>query len=274
MAIITISRQLGSLGTDIAKALKDELNFHYLDKDLLESNLVSKYGIPEEEVERYDEKKPAFWEIFSSDKDKYLHFLKTAIYEFAQKGNCIIIGRGSQILFKNIPGVLRVRIVAPTDLRIERVKARYSYDDRLTEQVIRHSDHDRAGFHRFFFHINWEEPHFYDLMINTHALTIDTAVQLIKDALQAFGIQENQQETDNKIKDLCLGQEVVTNIAYTEKIPVHFLEAMAVSGVVTLRGSVMTNEDIARCEATAQKVPGVKNVINELYVIPHPYGMM
>ena len=63
MAIITISRQFGSLGTIIAKALKDELKLEYLDKIKLEETLVSDYGIPEEKVERYDEKKPAFWDI-------------------------------------------------------------------------------------------------------------------------------------------------------------------------------------------------------------------
>ena len=124
MAIITISRQFGSLGTIIAKALKDELKLESLDKIALEETLVSDYGIPEEKVERYDEKKPAFWDIFSSDKDRYLHFLKTVLYDFASKGNCIIIGRGGQVLLKDIPGVLHVRIVAPRELRIKRIKER------------------------------------------------------------------------------------------------------------------------------------------------------
>lgn len=273
MAIITISRQLGSLGTDIANRLKEELHFKYLDKESLEEKLISKYGLPEEKVERYDEKKPAFWDMFSSDKDRYLHFLKTAIYEFAREDSCIIIGRGGQILFREIPGVLRVRIVAPTELRVERIKERYKYDDRLAEQLIRHSDHDRAGFHRFFFHVNWEDSHLYDLMVNTQTFMVPTAVQLMKDALQSFGAEEKQQETESKMNDLCLAQEVVTSIAYEERVPIQFLEATSISGVVTLRGSAMTTEDIGRSETAVRNVPGVKDVINEIYCIPHTYGM-
>jgi cytidylate kinase len=273
MAIITVSRQIGSLGTEIANTLKEELSFRTLDKESLESKLVKKYGLPEEKVERYDEKKPAFWDLFSSDKDKYLHFLKTVIYEFARDGNCLIIGRGGQVLFQDIPGVLRVRIVAPLELRIERIKTQNGYDDRLAEQVIRHNDSDRAGFHRFFFHVNWEDYHLYDLMINTQELTTKATVQLIKDALQAFGVAEKRHESESKLKDACLAQEVATTISYEEHVPVHFLEVSSVSGVVTLRGSAMTTEDISRSEAIARRVAGVKDVVNEIYCIPHTYGM-
>jgi cytidylate kinase len=272
MAIITISRQFGSLGTEIAKQLKEEMEFNYLDKESLEEELIKKYGIPEEDVERYDEKKPAFWDVFYSDKDKYLHFMKTAVYKFAQKGNCIIIGRGGQFLFKNIPGVLNISVVAPLALRLERIKKRYSYNDRLAEQIIRHSDHDRAGFHKFFFHIDWENPELYDLTINTKSFTVKAAVQLIKDALESTGVMEKQSEKENKLADICLSQEVITRIAYIEKIPVQFLEAIAVSGVVTLTGSTITAEDVNYCEVAARKVPGVKEVINEIHYIPTKYG--
>jgi cytidylate kinase len=273
MAIITISRQLGSLGTEIAKQLKEKLGFHYLDQESLEEELVKKYGIPEEKVERYDEKKPTFWDIFSSDKDKYLHFMKTAIYEFTRKGSCIIIGRGGQILLKNIPGVLHIRVIAPTELRLERIKKKYSYNDRLAEQIIRHSDHDRAGFHKFFFHINWEDPHLYDLVINTNSFTVEAAIHLIKEVLNSTGIMAKQPEKESKLADLCLSQEVITSIVYTERIPVRFLEAIAISGVVTLKGSTITTEDVNRCEEVARGVPGVKEVINEIYYLPTTYGM-
>ena len=274
MAIITISRTFGSLGTEIARSLKEELGFHYLDKESLEEELFKKFGIPEEKVERYDEKKPAFWEIFSSDKDSYIHFMKTAIYEFAQEGNCAIIGRGGQFLFKDIPGVLCVRVIAPAELRIERIKNRYSYNDRVAEELMHHIDHDRAGFHKYFFHINWENNDFYDLVINTKSFSVEAAVHLIKDALESTEIMEKQPEKESKLADLCLGQEVITSIAYMEKVPVRFLEAVAINGIVTLRGSTITTEDVNRCEVVARRVPGVKEVINEIYYLPTTYGMM
>jgi cytidylate kinase len=239
----------------------------------LEEALVSEYDIPEENVDRYDEKKPPLWDVFSSDKDKYLHFMKTVIYEFAKKDNCVIIGRGGQVLLKDIPGTLHVRVLAPRALRIERLKQRYSYDEKLAEQVIRHSDHDRIGFHKFFFHVNWEDVSLYDLMINTQTFSVKQAVGLIKDSLDMLGLNEKREETSQKLQDLCLGQAVITQIAYKEKIPIQFLEANVEAGVVTLKGSTITSDDINRCEETARQVTGVKDVINEVYFIPNTYGM-
>lgn len=273
MAIITISRQFGSLGTEIARVLKEELKFEYVDKIKLEEALVSDYGIPEENVDRYDEKKPPLWDIFSSDKDKYLHFMKTVIYEAARQDNCIIIGRGGQILLKDIPGILHVRILAPQKLRIKRIKERYGYEDKLAEQIIRHSDHDRIGFHKFFFHANWGDVSLYDLMINSQSFSIKQAVGLIKDALDMLGLMKKDERTIQILSDLCLGQAVITDIAYKEKIPIQFLEASVDQGVVTLKGSTITTDDIARCESVARQVPGVKDVINEVYFIPNTYGM-
>ena len=273
MAIITISRQLGSLGNDIADALKNELSYAYLDKIQLEEMLVSTYGIPEESVEKYDEKKPAFWDIFFSEKDRYLHFMKTAMYEFARQGNCIIVGRGGQVLLKGVPGTLHARVIAPMPVRLERVKQRYNYDDKLAEQLIRHSDHDRIGFQKFFFHINWEELGQYDLVINTGTFTVVQAVEFIKSAIEMLELAQKQDECAKKLADLCLGQAVMTQIAYKEKLPIQFLEALAVDGVVTLRGSTITADDIQRCEQVARLVPGVKQVINEVYFIPNTFGM-
>ncbi len=273
MAIITISRQFGSAGTEIAKVLKEELNFDSLNKTKLEEILVSEYDIPEENFEKYDEKKPHIWDIFSADKNRYLHFMKAAIYEFARKGNCIIIGRGGQDLLKNIPGVLHVRIIAPPKIRAERIQQRYNYNEKLAEQVIRHSDHDRAGFHKFFFHINWEDSNLYDLVINTQTFSVENAVVLLKDTLNMAGIKERRAEMQGKLDDLCLAQQVITRIAYKKRIPIQFLEAHVEAGVVTLRGSTITSEDIEHCETVARKVPGVKDVVNEVYFIPNTYGM-
>lgn len=274
MAIITISRQWGSLGTHIAKALHEELpSLKSLDKTHLEEILVNEYGIPEENVEKYDEKKPAFWDIFSSDKDRYLHFLKTAIYEFAKTGNCIIIGRGGQFLFKNLPGALHVKIIAPFELRLKRIQERYNYDEKLAEQILRRSDHDRIGFHKFFFHANWEDSGLYDLVINTKSFAVAQAVELVKTSLTMLTIHEKQAETCRQLQDLCLGQHVVTQIAYKEHLPIQFLEAQTTNGIVTLRGSTISMDDIGRAENVARQVPGVQQVVNEIYFIPNTYGM-
>lgn len=268
MPIITISRQFGSLGTVIAEMLKEELKLDSLGRIKIREELVNKYGVSLKNVQKYDEKKPAFWDVFSSDKDRYLHFMKTEVYECAKKGNCIMIGRGAQVLLQDVPSTLHVRIIAPRELRIERIKQRYNYNDKLGEHMIRHSDHDRTGFYKFFFHVNWEDPGLYDLVINTRTFSVENAVCLIKGTIDMLGIREKGAEAERKLADLCLGQEVITQIAYKEKLPIEFLETNVENGVVTLKGSTSTSDNRERCETIARQVPGVKDVITEVYFVP------
>ncbi len=271
MAIITITRQLGSLSTEIVQKLRDELGFNYFDRALLEAELVKTCQIPEKDIEKYDEKKPGFWETFSADKDRYLHCIKTVIYEFAHQGHCIIIGRGGQALFRDISGVLHVKVIAPMNLRIDRVKARFNHDAQLAEQAIQHSDHDQAGFHKYFFQINWEDANLYHLMISTDIFSADAAVQLIQDATKTSGILNDLPQNNNTLANLCLAQRVITQIKYRERILTEFLKVVAAGDAVILRGATITEENIKRCEMAAHEVPGVGKVINEMRCVRNPY---
>ena len=270
MAIITISRQLGSLGREVAQLLADELHYKFLDEETLETT-IGQQELYEINMKRYDEKKPALWDVFSSDKSKYLHFIKSTVYEFAQNGNCIILGRGGQWLLKDLPGVLHVRFIASPEVRIERIKQKFNYDEYHAKQIMQHSEYDRAGFHKFFFHIDWESPHLYDLVINTSFLTIKTALAITTQTLQTEEIQQRQNETHNKLIDLRLGQEVITSLLYKEKIPIRFLEVISENRIMTLKGAVDAVDDIQRSEWIARQIPGVRKVINKIYSVPNIY---
>ncbi len=269
MAIITLSREMGSLGQDIARILEKELHLNYLDKESLELMLTD-YGITEAEVEKYDEKKPSFWTSFFPEKNRYLHVLKTAAYNFARKGPCVIVGRGGEVLFQNVPGVLKVRIIAPPEQRLERIKQRFNCSDRQAKHIIEHSDHDRSGFHKMFFNIPWDRPDLYDLVINTGFLSVAAAAALIKDAFNEM--RKASVEEESKLKNLCLAQEIITRILYTEKLPIRFLEVISTDGVVLLKGNAGTKALIDSCQQMVEEMPGVKEVVSELYFEPQYVG--
>ncbi|MBN1837124.1 MAG: cytidylate kinase family protein [Spirochaetales bacterium] len=273
MSIVTISRQSGSLGTQTARALAEALKSPLLDKESLERRLAE-HGVTSASLEKYDEKRPGFWEIFSSDRNRYLHFLKTVIYEFVREGRGVLLGRGGQVLLAGIPGVLHVRIVAPSELRCRRLQEALGCDERRAEQILRHEDTDRAGFHRFFFNVNWDDPQLYDLILNTGSLSTAAAVAVLRSALREGGGKEREQEFRRVMADRCLQQEVETRILYQEKLPVKFLEATVRDGVVSLEGTVNTRMAVERCGQIAAAVPGVKEVQNHLYYSTDLYGYM
>ena len=267
MPVITISRQLGSLGTEIAELLAKNIQCRCLDKESLEDTF-GEFGIPKESIERFDEKKPGFWDIFKTDKARYLHYLKGAIFEFAKKGNGVILGRGSQVVLKDLRGVLHIRIVASMETRIQRIMKRFECDDRHASRILQHNDNERSGFHRFFFDWNWEDVNLYDLVINTDSFSADGAARLILDASESAELIGRQKETNLRLIDLSLEHRVKTEIIYKEKIPVQFLEVIADHGVVTLCGIVAEGDEIERCEKAATTIKEVKEIRNEIYFKP------
>ena len=121
MAIITIARELASLGEETAQELARISGYTLIDKDYLEGKLNS-IGISAEKREKYDEKNPGFWASLSQQRDDYLHYLKTAILQAAQENDCIIVGRGGYAILRGVPHSLAVKITAPVALRVERTK--------------------------------------------------------------------------------------------------------------------------------------------------------
>jgi cytidylate kinase len=273
MAIVTFSRQSGSLGTQTARALAEALGLPFLDKDSLERRLAE-HGVSSASLEKYDEKRPGFWEIFSSDKNRYLHFLKSVIYDFVREGKGVLLGRGGQVLLAGIPGVLHVRIVAPAEVRRRRLQEALGCDERQAEQIQRHNDTDRAGFHRFFFNVNWDDLELYDLVLNTSSLATEAAVAVLRTAVKQAGVEQDKGRFHQVMTDRCLQQEVETRILYRERVPVKFLEATALDGVVTLTGTVNTRTAVERCARIAASVPGVRKVENQLYYSTDLYGYM
>ncbi len=272
MAILTLSRSLGSLGTQMADSLQLRLDLPRLDKSSLES-VFSDYGEELENLERYDEKRPSFWDNFSSHKDRYLHFLKTAIYEFAGTGSALIVGRGAQVVLAGIPGVLKIQVTAPIQVRRERLMKRHEIDENQALAMIRQSDRERSGFHRFFFNVEWDSPDLYDLVINTREMEADTAVTMIRSLIESPPFREQAQQQKQMILDLILGHRVATAILYHARIPIQFLDTEARGGKVILRGSTVIRADIDRATRVAAEVGGVDRVENQIQFVPMTFSM-
>lgn len=263
MAIFTFSRQSGSGGTQLARDLAERLQVPFLDKEALESFLI-KHGISGPKIEQYDEKKPSIWEKLSEEKDRYLHWLKVAVCEFARAGQGVILGRGTQVILAEIPGVYHIRVIAPHPARRKRIQEKYSCDAMRAEQIMRQSDHDRAGFHRFFFHVNWDDPGLYDLIVNTGGLRPEMALALLQEAAHREDEDPRVRERDRLLADLCLRHQVEARILCEERILVNYLDVQVNGGIVTLNGNLGELADIGRCRDAAARIDGVQGVISNL----------
>ncbi|GHV82150.1 phospholipid-binding protein [Spirochaetia bacterium] len=266
MAIITISRELAALGDETAQELAKLLDYRFVDKRTLEERIKS-YGVAGPRFDKYDERKPSFWASLSQDRDDYLHYLKTAMLSEAGEGNCVFIGRGANAVFRGLPGVISLFLVAPVEIRLERVKSYFHCDEKRARQIIDQSDHDRIGFHHYFFDIDWKESANYHLTLNTGGLHPAICAQIIKDLCDRAITPEAEVQHVQRLKDLSLGQTVVHQILYEKGISIHFLEASVFEGVITLFGVANSQALVEAALGVAKEIVGVGEVRSDIQVV-------
>ena len=266
MAIITISRQMGSGGIPIARKAAEKLGYTLVDGDAILA-VADQYGLSRESIEQADEKPPHFVETLDVKHEIALHLIELIILEYALKGNIIIYGRGGQDLLKGINSVLRVRIIAPYEERVERWAEREWLDPDRARRLVRKSDQQRAGFIRYYFDRDWDDPLGYDLVINTERLSEDSAVRVICDAIKDRNLVESKAENKKVLADLVLRKRIEIGIHTAGDIDQQLLDIEVSESNVTFAGQLHSASERQRVMAIASGTPGVGQVLDRISII-------
>ena len=265
MSVVTLSRQLGSLGTEMAQSLAKILGYEYVDKETIGKALMD-YGLPEFDVERFDEKKPPLWDSLQIQRRKFLHLIQAVIYDFARRGKVVIVGRGGQVLLKDLSGVLHIRVMAPLEIRLLRIREDQGLDEKQAIRILRRNDRDSAGFIRSFFDVDWADPDLYDLVISTRKISVERGVDLMLGFVRSFDFQAGRKKDEEKLADLALVQKVEAALLGILGIDVRHVNIQVEAGEVTLRGAVGSQEDKDHCRRAVSDIQEVKRVNNQLLV--------
>lgn len=185
MAVITISRQLGSLGSDIAGAVAQQLGYRVAWKGLI-NQAARRARTPEMALEMLDELGLLGLKPSLSTKKAYLDALRELIEELAKADNVLIVGRGGQAILRGWPNTLHTRIIAPLDIRVERLVGRQAITAEAALAQIQASDRRRKRFVQHAYHVEWSDPALYDLVINTAALNVTRSASLICHAVTSM----------------------------------------------------------------------------------------
>jgi len=266
MAIITLSRELAALGDETANELADKLNYRLVDKTVLEERIKS-FGVADHKFRKYDEKKPSFWASLSQDRDDYLHYLKSAILAEAEQGNAILVGRGAAMILKNVPGIFSVFLAAAPEIRLERVKSYFHCDDKRAQNVIEQSDHDREGFHRYFFDVEWKDPGNYHLALNTGYLHPAVCAGMVKYMRDKTLTEETEVLNVQRIKELSLGQRIKHHIYYEREVSIHFLEVSVSGSQIFLYGVANAQSLIEAAVSSAREMAPGASIQSEIQVV-------
>lgn len=174
-------------------------------------------------------------------------------------------------MLKGFPGVLHVRIIAPLELRIQRIIEQGGGDKRKALGILRRSDRDSAGFMRGCFDVDWDDPCLYDLMINTQHLSAETVARMIMESAHSLEVKEGEKRNREKLKDLALIRKVQSSLLVVLGSGLRQIDVTAEKGVVVLKGTVTSCVLKEDCRNAVACIKGV-NVVNNQLSVAEDYG--
>lgn len=187
MAVVTISRDLGSGGREAGRMLADAAGYEFLDHESILATIKAAGPKWEKWVEGLDEHSPRLWERYDWSYRGSVSLIQSTILNAAVADNVIIIGRGGNYLLEGIPFVLRTRFIAPLDMRIAKVAERESIDRDSARWLIEKTDRERAGFLFSVYGKNGTDPADYDVVFDAGTMPLDQIVVTIKALLTEKG---------------------------------------------------------------------------------------
>ncbi len=199
--IITISRQYGSGGRQIAQLLSKELNIPYYDNELI-SMAAEKSGIKDEIfkdaelqagnnflylLSRLGPETQVYGMPFN---EKIFNIQSQVIRDLAAKGPCVIVGRCADYVLNDYQNTVNVFTYAPFQTRVARAVTEYGLNRENAEKDVRKVDKARESYYNYHTGNKWGNAANYDLMINMNFLTPESAVKLILDYLDLRSDEE------------------------------------------------------------------------------------
>src|ERR1700758_1194385 len=200
--IITIEREYGCGGGEIAQLVANRLGWKLWDQRLTEE-IARLADCPKAVVQEREEKNdPLYYRLFKSflrgsyegsinaprlnlvDSETILKTTKRVVEHVAKKGNSVIVGRGSQQFLKNRQDTLRIFLYAPREEKVRRLLAR-GKNQNEAEQLVDTIDRERADFIQKFFHVEWPDRTLYHTMINT-AIGDQAVLHMILDFMKSL----------------------------------------------------------------------------------------
>jgi cytidylate kinase len=277
MAVITISRHPGSLGDTVARALAERLNYRLVERGEL-IKLAERIGgsdVAWDRAPELRERSPSFWERLNEERRRYASVLRRVTTYLAEEGDVVIAGLGAGQLLKGLGHVLRLQIIAPADVRLERVMER-GFDEVAgplsrdkARDLIRSADRDSAGYMSYLFNIDWMDPQHWDIVLNTGRFSVEQSVEIVA-AIVESGALEPTVLDRQRLANLALASRVEATVLGDPTVWVNGLKVVAQDGRVRIEGEVITEEDRDAVEQVVRLIEGVRAIDNDLRVQPPP----
>lgn len=187
--VITISRQFGSFGSLVARALSKQLGIEFMDRDIVEET-AKRMNTSVKEISRKEEdiRSKFSYHLYpfgvgtTDMEDEIFLVQENIIQDFAKKDSCIIVGRCGAYYLRNEPRLLRVYVYAPYEVRVKNCIDYFGMNEKEAVKAVHEADKARESYHRKYIPNFPGNTEYSDLCINSACYSIEEAAELIQHA--------------------------------------------------------------------------------------------
>jgi cytidylate kinase len=271
MTVIAMTREMGTLGKEVAARVAGELGLDVVHHEIVERHLAERLQLSESLVHRFLEGEASLWERWKIDRRRVSQFTSAEMLTLAKKGNVLIRGWGAAQLMRDIPHVLCVRVCAPMSFRVAEMRRRLHLDsDAAAEREIERSDeaHDRTV--QSVFNADWRNATGYALVLNTGRMSVETATEMLLHLARTPRFAETPESRQQLEDRLVLAR--VHDALGAAGAPGLGLDMDVRDGIVTVTGALVANENVEGLIELIRGVEGVRSVRNDVQIVPFNYG--
>ena len=267
MTVIAMTREMGTLGKDVAAGLAEKLGLTVVHHELVEHDIAERAGMRESDVHRFLEGESSLLQRWKIDRSRMARYTTHEILELAVKGKVLIRGWGATYLLRSIPHVICVRICAPMSFREKVLMKRLNITDAaLAQKEIARNDAAHNGTMQKMFGINWMDATLYDIILNTARVPVEDCVKQIIGLTECPAFQETSHSQGALMDQLILSRvRAVLDDRFGSGVgTLGGLDAAVSAGKVTLTGATTDQQTIVDAVRATQSVEGVTGVESQV----------
>ncbi len=264
MTMIAMTREMGSLGRDVATRLAERMNRKVVYHEIIDQ-MASKARVRKSHVVRFLEGGASLLERLTAEKTSVSIFTADETFRFVRDGSVgVLRGWGATHLLRSVPHVVRVRVCAPLALRIERMMSRLGTDDRASvENEILMNEEAHTAIARRHFGIDWRDPEHYDVVLSTERLSVDECVAEVENLMRMERFRETP-ESLQSAENLSLEWSVRAALKRDARTAGVAIGVECREGRARLYGIVDRQAEADAVAEVAAGVEGVREVASEL----------
>ncbi len=264
MTIVTISRGTYTKGKEVAEILAQELNYECLSREII-IEASEEFNIPEIKLVRAIHDAPSILDRFTYGRERYLAFIKAAFLKHLQRDNIIYHGLAGHVFVQDISHVIKIRITADLEFRIQEEMKRENISREQARSIIVKDDAERNKWTMSVFDADISDPGFYDIILHIDTMGVKEAVSIIRHAI-ALPCFKSTPKSRRRLGDLCLASQV--EAALISDFPKVTASASNGNVFVNIRGSLIDEKTVS--EKVCRMLENLEG-IDKIHVNMIPY---